>query len=82
MADITARDIPNAPIDREPGTDILHSGETAALLDTSIVTTPVREISVRGRKKPVQLNTVTGYIAGAEGTFPFRGGAGSKLSRS
>ena len=67
---------------RELGTDILLSGETAALLDTSIDTSPVREISVRGRKKPVQLYTVTGYVPDAEGPFPFIGGAGQKIPRS
>ena len=67
---------------RELGTDILLSGETAALLDTSVNTAPVREISVRGRKKPVKLYTVTGYIPDAEGPFPFKGGAGGKSSRS
>ena len=62
MTDSTARDIPTAPLDRGLGTDILLSGETAALLDTSIDTAPVREISVRGGKKPVKFYTVTGYI--------------------
>jgi len=67
---------------RELGTDILLSGETAALLDTSISTTPIREISVRGRKKPVRLYTVTGYVPDAEGPFPFKGGTGREPSTS
>jgi hypothetical protein len=76
MTDSTARNIPTAPLDRELGTDVLLSGETAALLDTSIDTAPVREISVRGGKKRVKLYTVSGYIPDAEGPFPFVGGAG------
>jgi len=55
---------------KELGTDVLISEDTNALLDNELETRAVREITVKGRAKPVIVYEVIGFRANRAGSRP------------
>jgi adenylate cyclase len=55
---------------KELGTDVLISEDTNALLDNELETRPVREITVKGRAKPVVVYEVIGFRRKKESKSP------------
>jgi adenylate cyclase len=55
---------------KELGTDVLISEDTNALLDNELETKAVREITVKGRAKPVIVYEVIGFRANRAGSRP------------
>ncbi len=55
---------------KELGTDVLISEDTNALLDNEIETRAVREITVKGRAKPVLVFEVVGFRVNRAGSRP------------
>jgi adenylate cyclase len=55
---------------KELGTDVLISEDTNALLDNELETRAVREITVKGRAKPVIVYEVVGFRANRAGSRP------------